>query len=273
MKDNGAKGTILWSMFVVLFLGVINSYLSPFINPKNPHPLRFRLFIGAAVVYTSLAGLAQSKPKLAKDLAVLIMTTAILTEGAGVVAFLLARGQSDNIGQAGKGYGRPTYWEPPPVPTKRFRKGGPKGGGPASGNPFSIPLIAGAIAAAIAATRKIGKPSGGGGGTSNPAPKVGPGIGPLRFPIPGRVGLALIIPHPDSHGLGSGYVVDSKGHRVPGAIGWRTSAGVSTFGVPHSLGGNTVAPGGSTGGVVINIPGQGPAIPGAPVPPIPILVP
>ena len=92
-----AQGIIVTSAVIVFALAFLNSYIVP---RKTP---RIRLFIGVGIVYIGLSVVAQFNPKLARSFAILIMVTAILAEGGGVLNWLLGRGSHDHLGISSTG--------------------------------------------------------------------------------------------------------------------------------------------------------------------------
>lgn len=95
-SDN-AQGIIVTSALVTFTLGFLNSYLVP---RKTP---RVRLFIGVAILYIGLSIVAQFNARLARGFAVLVMITALLSEGGGVLNWLMGRGTHDHIGVSSTG--------------------------------------------------------------------------------------------------------------------------------------------------------------------------
>lgn len=84
-SDN-SQGLIVTSALVTFSLAYLNSYIVP---RKTP---RARLYIGVAILYIGLSIIAQFNPKIARGFAVLIMVTALISEGGGVLTYLLGRG-------------------------------------------------------------------------------------------------------------------------------------------------------------------------------------
>ncbi len=102
MSDAKGKNLIVLSAIITLGLGFLNSYL---VKRKNP---RIRLFIGAMILYLGLTAWAEFDAKTAGYFAVLIMITALLMEGGGVLNYLMGRGTHDNISNAKTTTGTPT---------------------------------------------------------------------------------------------------------------------------------------------------------------------
>lgn len=92
-----AQSIIVTSAMVTFALGYLNSYMVPRKTPRT------RLFIGVAILYIGLSVVAQFNPKLARSFAILIMVTALLGEGGGVLNYLLGRGTHDHIGMTTTG--------------------------------------------------------------------------------------------------------------------------------------------------------------------------
>jgi len=95
------QGIIVTSALVTFTLAFLNSYLVP---RKTP---RVRLFIGVAILYIALSITAQFSPRIARGFAVLVMVTAILGEGGGVLNWLMGRGTHDHIGSKTTGTPNP----------------------------------------------------------------------------------------------------------------------------------------------------------------------
>lgn len=95
------NGVIVTSALVVFGLGFLNSYVV-----KRPQP-RIRLFIGVGILYIGLSVAAEFNSKLARNFAILIMLTAILAEGGGVLNWLQGRGTTDKLNVFGGGTGTP----------------------------------------------------------------------------------------------------------------------------------------------------------------------
>lgn len=120
-----AQGIIVTSALVTFTLGFLNSYLVP---RKTP---RVRLFIGVAILYIGLSIVAQFNAKLARGFAVLVMVTALLAEGGGVLNWLMGRGTHDHIGLSSTGTpnlpavrgGMVPKQLPPPQPLQRIYPG------------------------------------------------------------------------------------------------------------------------------------------------------
>jgi len=92
-----AQGIIITSALVTFALGFLNSYLVP---RKTP---RIRLFIGIGILYIALSVVAQFNPKIARAFAILVMVTALLAEGGGVLNWLMGRGTHDHLGISSTG--------------------------------------------------------------------------------------------------------------------------------------------------------------------------
>lgn len=90
--SSNSQGVIVSSALVVFFLAFLNSYIVP---RKFP---RIRLFLGVGILYVGLSVLAQFNPKLARGMAALVMLTAVLAEGGGVLNWVLGRGSHDHLG-------------------------------------------------------------------------------------------------------------------------------------------------------------------------------
>lgn len=115
--SSNVQGIIVTSALVTFALAYLNSYLVP---RKTP---RVRLFIGVAILYIGLSIIAQFNAKIARGFAILIMFTALLAEGGGVLNWLMGRGTHDHIGLSSTGtpnlppVGRkPVPQLPPPNP-------------------------------------------------------------------------------------------------------------------------------------------------------------
>lgn len=117
---SSAQGIIVTSALVTFSLAFLNSYLVP---RKTP---RVRLFIGAAILYIALSITAQFNPKLARGFAILVMVTAVLSEGGGVLNWLMGRGTHDHIGTKTTGTPNLPPVVKPPVPIPLNTGGSPQ---------------------------------------------------------------------------------------------------------------------------------------------------
>lgn len=106
--STSSQGIIVTSAIVVFGLGFLNSYIVP---RKTP---RIRLFMGVGLLYIGLSVIAQFNPKLARGFAVLVMLSALLAEGGGVMNWLMGRGTHDSANIFGGGTGTPNL--PPMQP-------------------------------------------------------------------------------------------------------------------------------------------------------------
>jgi hypothetical protein len=111
-------------MVITMGLGFINSFLVKRTTP------RIRLFIGAMIVFILLSATAEFSPELAGGFAILVLVSAFLLEGGGVLNFLMKRGTHDSI--SGTTTGTPT---PPPA-----KKGGGGSGIHIGGFHFKFPV-------------------------------------------------------------------------------------------------------------------------------------
>lgn len=107
-SDN-AQGIIVTSALVTFALAFMNSYIVP---RKTP---RVRLYIGVAILYIALSVIAQFNAKIARAFAILVMVTALLSEGGGVLNWVLGRGSVDGAGT--KSTGTPNI---PPIRVPAF---------------------------------------------------------------------------------------------------------------------------------------------------------
>jgi hypothetical protein len=113
--SSNAQGIIITSALVVFGLGFLNSY----IVPRNTS--RIRLFMGVGLLYIGLSVVSEFNESLARAFAILIMLTALLSEGGGVMNYLMGRGTHDSLNVFGGGTGTPNL---PPVSTAIIPKVG-----------------------------------------------------------------------------------------------------------------------------------------------------
>jgi hypothetical protein len=86
-----ANDALLLSLLVVMALGFLNEFVHSKSDVSARKESRVRLFIAVGIVYITLAAVAQFSPKAAKQLALVVMVTAVLTEGTGVINLLTKR--------------------------------------------------------------------------------------------------------------------------------------------------------------------------------------
>lgn len=107
--NDNAQGIIVTSALVTFALAFMNSYIVP------RKTSRARLYIGVAILYIALSVIAQFNAKIARGFAILVMVTALLSEGGGVLNWALGRGSADNISTTTTGMPNP-----PPVALPNF---------------------------------------------------------------------------------------------------------------------------------------------------------